>query len=524
LVDLLSVFGDAGSSVVARTGFFVLTVSAIPLIFYWSYRRKLRKILNEMRNFDEAKFPEHYTFLKELYEKLPSFFVRPTLMYNLDSESSAFTFGSSKTRYVGLSAGLVMNEFYENNEGFKSVMLHELAHISNKDVEKAYSAASVVSALKPILIILFAAGVTHAIYLRLSILYIGLSGGIDFPIIIEFMQLPQLLIYVWIGIFLIITYVILCTLRNQIIRLREFYADARVLEWEKSSEDLEKKLEQSSSKRLSKFELLSKFHPSIGARILVLKDNAKLFVPSLWCAFSIGYLFGFIEFEVPQLSIIFFYEQFSVGNTSLLDVLAPVVTIIVFSILMLAVSSVFHKSFLRSALNGDRRRFSIEAAKNIAKFSAVFSFGWILSYLLEKLGAGATLTLSDMMDTATAWFSHILYFGSALVFLSIFAVMLIRRSFSQKEAFKNFLGLSFLASALYLLNRIVANQLLQNKLLLVVFFFIFAGSTYAFIKAKDKNRRCPVCGNQLLILSKTASTCPHCKNDLYSWALYPFSF
>jgi hypothetical protein len=259
-----------------------------------------------------------------------------------------------------------------------------------------------------------------------------------------------------------------------------------------------------------------------------LKDNSRLFVPSLVSAFSIGFLFGFLEVEIPQLSIIFFYEQYVSGNYAVYNAINIIVAVSVFVILMFAVSSSFHRSFLRDVFSGDKRHFSTATAWNMAKFSMIFSFGLISSITFSEIVStdffvkSLSMWVDEISADMSAWAFHILYFATALLLLAIFGAMLIKRSFSQKEAFRNFLGISSLASVLYLLNRFVANQLLHIRLLVPIFFLIFAVPTYAFVRMRDKHRRCPICGNQLLVLSKPLLSCPHCQNNLYSWAIYSF--
>lgn len=533
---IATAFGAIGFSIPVRLLLFILVVSVIPFLIYRSYSRAPQGISKKMalKRFEESKFPEQYRYIQGLYEGIPSSFSRPTLMYNLESELSAFTFGTRKTQYIVLSAGLVVTEFYENNDDFKSVMLHESAHVSNKDVDKAYLAASVMSVLKKILPAILAIVLGYQIYLMLgrSYYYESLAGyeGADlWRYTLMTIPVGQLIsLYGPIGLFIIILCVILYALRNQVIQLREFYADARVLEWGRFSAKLERTLETSGSKHQSKFELLSNFHPSISERVHILKDNSRLFVPSLWSAFSLGFLYGFLEVESPYLSIIFLYEQYLAGNYVVYNALDVLVAIFFFIILMFAVSSSFHKSFLRDVFSGDKRHFLTTAALNIAKFSMIFSLGWVTSIILISLGTQEFFNnllstwVDELFTYLAAWAAQTLFFATTLLFLSIFGAMLIKRSFSNKDAVRNFLGISILSSFLYILNRFVAHQILNNYLLIPPLFLIFTILTYAFVRIRDEHRRCPVCGNRLLILAEPQLACPHCQNNLYSWAIYSF--
>ena len=544
-----SIVGGAEITLFQRLLIVVLIVSFIPILIYCSYRRFQNKIIKEskLREFDKKKFPDHFEYIEKLLGEYLSSEKKPTLMYQpFDTSQSAFTFGIKNHVYISISGGLI-KKFRKNIDGFKSIFLHEMGHIANRDVEKTYLADSTWKSL--FLTLSIPLGFV-LLYVIIDYIILRINPGIYGDVTIRFI------------LYFLIFGGIIYVLRKQIIRLREFYADAKALEWEESPEEIVKTLEKFSGEFKPKIEqnlrrkwismakriipklveearekiwILTKFHPKVNERIQVLKNNSSLFVPSLWVAFAIGFFYDLIEAGSVLFKSLIFSDTFwaavaeNVGyQPLLLDIgFRALISIFIFSILMLAVSSSFHKSILKDVFIDNTKYFSTATILNAVKFSLAFSLGWV---------ANTTILLSTffsfyeinfvmwlLLNIPTHWILHAVYFSIALVFLIIFASMLMRRSFSKKEAKKNFLIITILSSFLYIINRFVAIEILDNMLLLIVFFLIFSVLAYIFIKIKDRRLCCPNCNNKISNLSGLKLNCPNCHHDLYSWAVYSFS-
>ncbi|MCZ7382178.1 MAG: M48 family metalloprotease [Candidatus Methanoperedens sp.] len=508
--------------------------SFIPLLIYWDYKRSPQKIIKEskLKEFDKKKYPEHQEYIEKLHGEYLSTEKKPALMVQpLDPSKSAFTFGTKSHMFIGIPGGLI-KMFRENINSFKSIFLHEMGHIVNRDVEKTYLANSTWRSLFLTLSIPLGIFLLYEIYLTLSIFYLGVRAGYDMDYIISRMNFgKRVALYGGIILYFIIFLGIIYVLRNQIIRMREFYADAKVLEWEKSPETIVKTLEESGGEQYSKFELLKKFHPNINERIQILKNNSSLFNPSLWVAFSIGFFFGLIELTMPFFNQIFslsYSEWAAMANQNYQPTgetylgLRVIISIFVFPILMLAVSSSFHKSILRDIFINNKKYFTSATVLNLIKFSLVFSLGW-LTYTIISFPTIVSLyeiniLIRDLLDIANTWLKHAFDFSIVLLYIIIFASVLIRRSFSRKEAVRNFFVVSVLSSLLYIINRYYFVETLHNRSLLIVFFLIFSVLTYTFIKMKDKNLFCPCC-NKKIDFSILQSNCPDCQQELYPWAI-----
>ena len=538
-----SIVGGAEITVFQRLLIVVLIVSFIPILIYCSYRRFQNKIIKEskLREFGKKKFPDHFEYIEKLLGEYLSSEKKPTLMYQpFDTSQSAFTFGIKNHVHISISGGLI-KKFRKNIDGFKSIFLHEMGHIANRDVEKTYMADSAwKSSLFLTLLIPFGIFLSYVIYLILEALFFGIIVGYDMDYLILEMELRNLsLEHGRITLYFLIFFGLVYVLRKQIIRLREFYADAKVLEWEESPEGIVKTLEESGGKQYSKFEILTKFHPNTNERIHVLKDNSGLFTPSLWVAFSIGFFYGLIE-SCSNLLIFLIFSDYSFlvqfEQVASSGVFQPIFLnihvlafsdIFIFPILMIAISSSFHKSILKDVFVDNTGYFSTATMLKSIKFSLVFSLGWVTDTLFLHIQGistyGINIVMGLLLDLAKYWIIQAFYFSMALIFLLIFASMLIRRSFSKKEAERNFLTITILSSVLYLINFFVANVILLNKPMVIVFFLIFSVLAYIFIKIKDRRLCCPNCNNKISNLSGLKLNCPNCHHDLYSWAVYPFS-
>jgi Zn-dependent protease with chaperone function len=62
----------------------------------------------------------------------------PTFLWSPLASGLPIVFGRSGRHYVALSGAFVVQYFYRNRDGFRAVILHELAHIQNGDVGKTH--------------------------------------------------------------------------------------------------------------------------------------------------------------------------------------------------------------------------------------------------------------------------------------------------------------------------------------------------------------------------------------------------
>ena len=486
----------------------------------WFYLRFPVKIIRE-NGYKELKMKGPLDFIRDLHETLFPGVRLPRLLYRVCRERTeqAITFGTGGDRAIGMDLALVHSKFKNDRDGFKAIFLHEMGHLVNKDVKNAYLVESTLCALLITLPILFVTFIIDIIILFIRVAWGALDQGLDIPTIM--MGLPFKLVGQTLGpimyqilIFLFIIYI----LSNQMMRSREFYADARALEWERSPEALIRELGAGSEDHSSGTKILSRYHPSNTERIQALKDNMKLFRPNLWIVLAIGYLYAQIEFPFGLIIMMMLLSPYNTlyvpaSIQDAINISGSATAIFLFPALMLVISSGFHKWILREYLRPSGNAL-VRKILMVLKISFAFSVGYILS--------GAHTLLSDIFLTDYTLMGFIRsmlvtgvfrtrIFIPVMVYLLLVSPMLIRRSFTGRGARRGFYLTTLLSALIY------ATRLESLKLLIVLSLL-----TFIIIKLYDKRLSCPECAGKIELSDIPTQHCPNCEHGLYSWAISSF--
>ena len=181
------------------------------------------------------------------------------LLQPLNFQLSAFAFGRFRRRFVAVSGGAVVAQSRQP-AAFDAVVLHELGHIRNRDIDQTYLAvaiwrAFVVAALLPMAWLLI------------------FSRQLGSP--------PRLLWRV------VVLTLIVYLLRNSILRAREFDADARVAELDPDT-SLGAVLAGLPARRGWRVWHLGWVHPSGQDRAAALLDPAPLYRCGFWDGLAMG--------------------------------------------------------------------------------------------------------------------------------------------------------------------------------------------------------------------------------------------
>ena len=181
------------------------------------------------------------------------------LLQPLNARLSAFTFGRPGRRFVAVSGGAAVAAI-RKPAAFEAVILHELAHIKNRDIDQTYLAlaiwrAFVVAALLPLAVVLIVSRVLGE---------------------------PQLLIW-RMAVLAVIVY----SLRNAILRSREFDADARARTIDHGIA-LDTVLADRPARTGRQVWPVGWKHPSGRDRVAALADPAPLFRFGFWDGLAIG--------------------------------------------------------------------------------------------------------------------------------------------------------------------------------------------------------------------------------------------
>lgn len=206
--------------------------------------------------------PELVTYLSYLCNEAKLTPV-PCIVWNpLKFTCSPQVFGRLGRYHIALTGGLVIL-FSTNQTAFRAIMLHELAHLRNRDVNKTY----------------------FAIAIWWTFVAVAL-----FPLVIALLLRYAPLDIYQIWCILALTVLIHLTL-NGVLRTREIYADVRASTWENSPEALIGVL-QSLLPSHRWWQTLIHAHPSPQKRLQLLHETHRLFRVNLWVIFSVGIALG----------------------------------------------------------------------------------------------------------------------------------------------------------------------------------------------------------------------------------------
>lgn len=234
-------------------GVLCVLAAAIYWIQPWWYQRRMR--LTPLTSEEAPALVERLEQLRERAGIGPVTWLAQPFKFQL----SAFAFGRFRRRFVAISGGAVVM-WNRQPPVFDAVVLHELSHIRNRDIDQAYLAvaiwrAFVVAALVPMAALLI------------------FSRQLDSP--------PALLWRV------VVLALLVYLLRNSILRAREFDADARVAQLDPGT-GLGQVLAGMPPRRGWRVWHLGWVHPSGQERAAALLDPAPLYRCGFWDGLAIG--------------------------------------------------------------------------------------------------------------------------------------------------------------------------------------------------------------------------------------------
>ena len=231
----------------------LVVAGAIFLAQPWWYRR--RRHLTELTGADASDLVSRLEGVRQRAGTGPVVW----LLQPLDARLSAFAFGWPRRRFVAISGGAAVAAV-RKPAAFDAIILHELAHIKNRDIDQTYLAlaiwrAFVVAALLPLAVLL--------IFTRV-------------------LSEPQQLIWR-----VAVTALIVYSLRNAILRSREFDADARARQLDPGTA-LGTVLAGMPARTGRRTWHLGWTHPSGQERAAALLDPAPLYRFGFWDGLAVG--------------------------------------------------------------------------------------------------------------------------------------------------------------------------------------------------------------------------------------------
>ncbi|MFD7818356.1 M56 family metallopeptidase [Streptomyces sp. NPDC059785] len=229
----------------------------------WRIRRK------RLRRTGPALLPEMAAYLSRLQEQTGVRESVTFLLDPLDPRVNGLAFGRVGRRYVVISGGLAAL-FSQDRHAFRTVLLHELAHLRNHDVDITFLTVTVWRLVAFLLL-------RRAVYLLLAILVGRFSADRVLPDTASTLQTAVLTALVPLA----------C---NAVLRSRELYADARTKLWDTGPSNMQHLFDVYSAHPApggGNRRLLRK-HPSLGERRTALTDTFNFFRLGFWESVSLG--------------------------------------------------------------------------------------------------------------------------------------------------------------------------------------------------------------------------------------------
>ncbi|MFE6612878.1 M48 family metallopeptidase [Amycolatopsis sp. NPDC057786] len=170
------------------------------------------------------------------------------LLDPLDPQAGGTAFGYPGRRYVVLNRGLIALA-REDPDAFRAIVLHELAHVRNRDIDLT--------------------AVTQAIWR--SFLF-----GVLIPAGLLFLFADLVVVHEpWLtALQLVLLAVMVSLLRSSVLRAREHFADLRALGWSASSAGLTRALEDDTGAHRRPLDRLFRLHPSPAQRRAAVASGA----------------------------------------------------------------------------------------------------------------------------------------------------------------------------------------------------------------------------------------------------------
>jgi Zn-dependent protease with chaperone function len=250
----------------------LVLVAALALGAYWlSPGRVLRSRRLEMLPVEDAS--DLLDYLENLCRETglscpPQFVSNP-----LDRSTSGLAFGRRGRYYVGLGGGLV-DRFYTDRDIFRAVVLHELAHLRNGDVDKAYATVA-----------------TWHAFLIAALAPCGL---------VLLLSLPQAVDLVAVAWRVLALAALVLLMRNAVLRARELDADARASIWD-GPVALGRVLESLPRPPGPTQKSILRVHPDPVERRRSLQETERLLRMGFWDGFGTGCAGGIAMLNITAL-------------------------------------------------------------------------------------------------------------------------------------------------------------------------------------------------------------------------------
>lgn len=354
----------------------VVLLLAVAFLAYWLYPSwKIRRDLLEPFTGDDD--PELVDEVRQLAADA-GLRVVPTILTTFDPSPSGLAFGHRGRGYLLLNAGLLFL-FRRDRPAFRAIVLHELGHLRNGDVDKTFLSIGAALAFGLVALIPFV--------LSLIVDFVG-SGDIGY-------DLAYVVNVFWRVVALsALVYLILASL----LRTREYYADARASAVDHPDGALRRVL-SGLVEPPPRFRGMGSLHPAPADRVAAVDDPRRLCHLGVGVAIATG-VTATVGF--PNLTMLFSLLLTGSGATFLAEIFAG----LIFGAL---IAGVVGFAVWRSALTrvtGDDVRFDVR--RTALGLGGGVILGELLSLVDYLNGTTLNLTQAPVLIFYLVWSAMLL--------------------------------------------------------------------------------------------------------------------
>lgn len=422
---------------------------------------------------------------------------------------------------------------------FQAIVVHELAHLLNRDVQRTYWSQALWQAF---LVVICLLAPLHWLFFFLGSIDSGLWLIFAIPVALAM----TLLIGIQIGlIILLVTFI-----RRGVLHVREYYADWRAAVCGAEAGMLEILQQPRAEPTRSRWQRLMRFHPSVAGRYAVLINPAPLFRVNRELPFTAGILTG-VLFTGTLTLLLWFYFVIDARSTpfSLLTGLAILISLgSLFFFVGLLIDTVglqvMRESIADLAYNQRGFNRYMRLLMPALLMAIGFQLGPILvpddSFTAARPQPQIESSLAQMLGLFNEFLVTQLLLGIALTFVNWIGLAMMR-SLAQsalqrasdvvtfgRQLQRVLLGPRLWFCAMYLL--VLSFPLLQNEkltlqegqwiaviALIVSAFVLISIGLGLVIHRISGNPHCPKCGEKIDSKLIFTSGCRVCSYDSVSW-------
>ncbi|SFR02657.1 Zn-dependent protease with chaperone function [Lentzea waywayandensis] len=281
---------------VSWAGYGLVLLFGLAVVLYWLHpwwitrRRRLVPLSAE-------NSPELLAYLGEVsrqvgLDRAPAWLLAP---YNVTAGGRAF--GHVRRRRVQLDAGLVVL-YSTDRAAFRAVVLHELAHLWHRDVDKTYLTLAIWRAYVVVALIPFVVGLLLAVPLGWPVTALTSHWTGTLAVL---------------GSLLVLTVLVYLT-RNAILRVRETHADAIAAVHDGPDGALRGLVGRLRVPTGPRWRALLSTHPDPRQRLAAIDDPAVLARPSLWVLAGAGIAAGLLATNLGFVFDFLFVTTVALGR------------------------------------------------------------------------------------------------------------------------------------------------------------------------------------------------------------------